>query len=373
MEPIRVLYVNGGIMSRGGIESYMMNYYRHLDRSKIQIDFIVHGFEKGVYDDEVISLGGKIYNIPIKSKDYFANIRALRKIFSSGNYKIVHSHMDAMSIVVLKEAKKGGIPIRIAHSHNTKHLTNNKVKFLLNEFARKNITKYATHLFACSRVAGEWLFGYDSMKNRKVSIINNAIDIDKFKFDEKRRKELRKEYNIENNFVIGHVGRFDYQKNHMFLLEILKEVKLKISNSKLILVGDGHLREQILGKIEELNLKNDVIILSNRSDVNELNNMFDLFILPSLFEGLPVVAIEAQANGLSCIFSDTITKEVAINKNVIFVEKSNELEMWINKIIDVKNQFSNREADNKMLVQKGYCIKKEAEKLQQIYLSFIEE
>ena len=370
MEPKRILYVNGGIMSRGGIESYMMNYYRNLDRTKIQIDFIVHGFEKGVYDDEIISLGGKLYNIPVKSKDYIGNIKALRKIFLSGKYNIVHSHMDAMSMIVLKEAKRCGIPIRIAHSHNTQHLTNNNIKFLLNEYARKNIRKYANYLFACSEEAGRWLFGNESVNSGEVKIINNAIEIDKFKFDKNKRNEIRKELNIENNFVIGHVGRFDYQKNHMFLLKIFKETLNYINNAKLILVGDGHLKEEILNRIEELNIQTNVIVLGARNDVNDLNNAFDIFILPSLFEGFPVVAVEAQANGLQCLFSDSITKEVKLSKCTYFMSNEEAIDKWANKINYIKNTTKRLENANK-IVEEKYCIKVKAKELEELYLELL--
>lgn len=299
MEIIRVLYVNGGLMDRGGISMHMMNYYRHLDKSRIQIDFVVHGFEKGIFDDEIYSLGGKIYNIPLKSKDYFGNIKALKEIFDTGKYKIVHSHMDAMNMVVLKIAKKCGIPIRIAHSHNTQHLTNNKIKFAINEYARLNISKYATHFFACSEKAGRWLFGDKAVNNGKVTVIYNAIELEEFTFKQLKRDFLRDALDLKNNFVIGHIGRFDYQKNHLFLLDVFNETLKLTENVKLLLIGDGHLRDEIITKIKKLGIEDKVIMMGVRSDINDLLNVFDVFILPSVFEGLGTVVIEAQANGLN--------------------------------------------------------------------------
>lgn len=370
MDPIRVLYVNGGIMDRGGISSYMMNYYRHIDRSKVQIDFVVHGFEKGVFDDEIKELGGELYNIPIKSNDYFGNVKALREIFRSEKYKIVHSHMDAMGAIVLKEAKKCNIPVRIAHSHNTEHLTNNKVKYYLNELARKNITKYSTQLCACSELAGKWLFGEKLVENRKVRIINNAIDVNLYQFNEEKRTNIKKDLALKDNFIIGHIGRFDYQKNHMFLLEMFSQLIKEKPNVKLVLVGDGHLKNTIENKIEELKLSKHVILLGQRADVNDLMNIFDCFVLPSLFEGLPVVAIEAQANGLPCFLSSTITKEVALTDNIKFLNISNKDE-WITSLS--KSQILNREIVGSDFLKSGYEIESAAEKLCDLYLNLEKE
>jgi len=369
MEPIRVLYINGGIMDRGGISAFMMNYYRHIDRRKVQIDFVVHGFEKGVFDDEIHELGGEIYNVPVKSKDYLGNIRELRKIFKSGKYKIVHSHMDAMGAVVLREAKKSGIPIRIAHAHNTDHLTNNFLKYILNEVARKTIKNYATHLFACSESAGIWLYGKNAVKEGKVKIIKNAIEVEKYIFDLNKRNSLRKKFNLENNFVVGHIGRFDYQKNHIFLLHVFSQLVNKIPNAKLILVGDGHLREKIEREIEELGLKNSVILLGQRDDVNELLNMFDVFVFPSLFEGLGIAAVEAQANGLKCFLSNTIPHEVKITDKVEFLSIES-IEDWVNALTNVS--YYDRNINYTDFVKAGYEIKNAAKELCEMYIHLAE-
>lgn len=370
MGPIRVLYVNGGIMDRGGISAYMMNYYRHIDKSKVQIDFVVHGFEKGAFDDEIQELGGEIYNVPVKSKDYVGNVKALRRIFRSGKYKVVHSHMDAMGTVVLKEAKKCDIPVRIAHSHNTEHLTNNKLKFLLNEFARKNITRYATHFFACSEPAGSWLFGKKNTEAGRIKYVKNAIDLDRYVYNEPVRIQIRKELNIENNLVVGHVGRFDYQKNHFYLLEIFKSLLQIEPEAKLILVGDGHLKLKILKKIEELNIVNSVILLGIRDDVNIILNAFDIFVLPSHFEGLGIVLVEAQANGLNCITSKSIPSEVNITGNVKFLPIDNSgKKIWVKTIV-ARNNNNDRKTDLNKFSLSGYSIKSEAKKLQELYLNY---
>ena len=333
MEPIRILYINGGPLNRGGIESYMMNYYRNFNRDKIQIDFVSIGMHKAAYDDEIEALGGKVYYIPKKSKNYIGYIKAIRSIFKTGKYKIVHTHMDAMGMTVLKEAKRCNIPVRIAHSHNTKHLTNNFIKLKINEYARKNINKYATHKFACSESAGRWLFGDYEFDCGKVEIIKNAINIDKFKFNYKKRLEIRNNLNISNrDIVIGHIGRFDEQKNHMFLLDVINKISEKDQNIKLILIGDGHLKKSIQEKIINLKMEEKVIMMGLVDNPSEYYSAFDIFVLPSLFEGLPVVGIEAQANGLVCLFSDKITKELQINNNISFLDISDS-DLWCKEIL----------------------------------------
>lgn len=370
--PIRILYIHGGIMNLGGTESYMMNYYRNINRSKIQIDFVVHGFEKGVYDDEIINLGGKIYNIPVKSKDYFGNIKALKEIFANNKYKIVHSHMDAMGIIPLKLAKKYNIPVRISHSHNTQHLTNNKIKFILNEYARKNLYKYSTHMFACSEKAGRWMFGDKLFDKGMVKIIYNAIDIDKFKFDKLKRDKIRKELNIEHNFVIGHIGRFDYQKNHLFLLRLFKKVIEKIENAKLILVGDGVLKNIVEKEIIDLGIEKKVVLLGARYDVNILYNIFDMFILPSFFEGLGIVGIEAQINGLDCLFSTNVPDEIDISNNSYFEDLDSDFLKWRDTIINIYKNYNIETRGNLDYTNKSYenyNINISAKKLEEYYIT----
>lgn len=368
MDIIRILYVNGGIMNRGGIESYMMNYYRNVDRNKVQIDFVVHGFEKGAYDDEIIELGGEIHNIPIKSKDYFGNIKALKDIFISGKYKIVHSHMDAMSMVVLKQAKKCGIPFRIAHSHGTQHLTNNKVKLLINEYARKTIVNYATHFCSCSEMAGQWLFGSD----KNITIVNNAIDIEKFKVNIEITNEYKNKLNIKNKFVIGHVGAFHFYKNHDFILEIFSEVLKVKEESVLLLIGKGPLEKEIADKVKRLEITGKVKLLGERSDIAELMQVMDVLLLPSQFEGLPVVIIESQASALKSIISTNITREVKLCELVEFMDIENNPSDWANKILEFKNKNLKNDYSD-LLIKNGYYIKNEALKLQNMYLRMYKE
>lgn len=371
MEPIRILYVNGGPMNRGGIESYMMNYYRNFDKSKVQVDFVAIGHERAAYDDEIESLGGRMHYLPKKSKNYLGYQKGLRDILKTGKYKIVHTHMDAMGMTVLKQAKKCNIPIRIAHSHNTQHLTNNFIKFKINEYARKNINKYATHMFACSELAGRWLFGDKEFEDGKVRIVKNAIDIEKFKFNLEKRKIIRERYGILNSeTLIGHIGRFDYQKNHSFIIDLFKKINEKDERMKLMLIGDGDLRGEIEKIIEKFNIKDKVILTGIVNNPQDYYNAFDVFILPSLFEGLPVVGIEAQASGIPCIFSDTISNEIMINQNAYCISIK-DIDSWISKVFDIT--IKERIYTNDYITEKGYNIKKEAIILQQKYMSLFRE
>lgn len=359
---IRVLYVNGNILKRGGIESFMMNYYREFDKERIHVDFIVHGYEKGIYDDEILENGSIIYHVPTKSKHPIKYGRMLRKILTENHYDVIHSHLDAMSGWVLKIAKECGVPIRIAHSHNTDHLTTNKLKIIVNEYAKRQIPKSATHMLACSTEAGKWLFGTNEFK-----IAKNAILVEKFVFDSTVRNQVREEWKIEDNSVVlGHVGRFDYQKNQEFLLAVLKGLLAKGINAKLVFVGAGYEETGFLSLVQNEKLSEYVHFCGSRSDVDRLYNGFDIFVLPSRFEGLGIVAVEAQVNGLPCILSNQIPKVVKIGQNVSFCAL--ETELWVNAISQLKKKRHNNIAAVK---KAGYDIQEQAEWLTQYYESLV--
>lgn len=363
MGKIRILYVFGGIMGYGGTEAYLMNYYRHMDKSKLQIDFIMHGEGEGVHDKEILENGGRIYHVPVKSKDYFGNISGLRKVMIQNHYDIIHAHMDAMNSVVLKIAQEAGIKIRISHSHNTNYLTNNKLKIWVNDRAKKKIEKYATHLWGCSEAACKWLYG----DKAKFEIIPNAIEVEKFRFNQEKRNKLRKELGLEDKFVLGHVGRMEYQKNHEFLIKIMSEIN-RNDDIVLVCVGSGSLEKVIKEQIKMLGIEKKVMLLGNRNDVADLLNLFDLFLLPSRFEGLPVVAIEAQANGLKCLFSSDVTNEVDVTKKNIFLSIHEGTEMWKEEITDnMGKELIKEDRCRDIVSEKGYEINSAAEKLFEKY------
>lgn len=357
---IRILQ-SVNIMDRAGLETMLMNYYRNIDRDVVQFDFLTHRDFEGAYDDEIRTLGGKIYHAPRLYPQHLSSYyKYMRKLFCEHReYRIIHSHMDSMSYFPLKAAKLNGIPIRIAHSHTSK--LDFDLKFPIKYYALKSLTKVANYNIACGKIAGKFLF-HDS----QFGIVHNAIDLSKFAFDEEIRKTIRNKLNIQNCFVIGHVGRFCYIKNQLFLVEILKEVLKYRPNSILALVGKGPDERKIREKAKKLGVENNVLFLIDRADVAELYQAFDIFVMPSLFEGLPVVGVESQANGLPVIISDKVSSEIMITNNISQLSLKNSASEWANCILtsDCKrNNFAFSE-----LQKAGYDIKNEAMNLQNFYV-----
>lgn len=363
-EPIRVAHIIGKWLG-GGVESVVMNYYRHIDRTKIQFDFICDNDSTNIPYDEIEQLGGRVILVPPYQK-VFEYQKELVKIFKDNNYKIVHSHINTLSVFPLRAAKKAGVPIRIAHSHSTtnkKEWKKNLVKQVLRPFSKV----YATDYMCCSELAGRWLFGNKEYDKGNVYLLNNAIDLDKFKYDEKIRKEKRKELNIKDDtLVIGHVGRFVEQKNHRFLIDIFNEVHKQKENSILLLVGQGLLMEEMKEKVKTLGIEDKVIFLGQRNDVNELYQVFDVFCLPSLYEGLPVVGVEAQATGLLCVFSDDMTKETKVLDTTEFLSLNQSVEEWARILIDSYKKFK-RTNHNDEISSNGFNIENETHKLVDYY------
>lgn len=364
-EPIRVAHIIGKWLG-GGVESVVMNYYRHIDRTKIQFDFLCDEDSTNIPYEEIEQLGGRVILIPPYQK-VFKYQKELIRIFKENNYKIVHSHINTLSVFPLRAAKKAGVKVRIAHSHST---TNKKEwkKNLLKQVLRTFSKVYATDYMCCSELAGRWLFGDKAYDSVKVYLLNNAIDLDKFKYNESLRKEKRKELGIgEDTLVIGHIGRFVAQKNHTFLIDIFNEVHKKNSNSLLLLVGQGPLKEEIKNKVKELKLDDSVRFLGQRNDANELYQAFDVFCLPSLYEGLPVVGVEAQASGLLCILSGAMTKETKVLESTKFNSLENNSLNWAELILNSVESYKRSNTFEKMTESK-FNIDVEVKNLENYYL-----
>lgn len=329
-EPKRILQIVTH-MNRGGLESMIMNYYRKIDRTRFQFDFLVHRDHKGSYDDEIKSLGGNIYHVPNLNPFSPSYFRALRKFFSEHNYNTVHCHLDCMSAYPLKIAKECGIKQRIAHAHSSSQ--DKDIKYPVKLIARKLIPFYATKLLACGKAAGDWMFS-----GHEYTIINNAIDTDAYKFSPEIRKDVRHELGIpDDKFVIGHVGRFCKVKNHSFLLEIFEIFQEEHPNSMLLLVGDGELRTFIERAVKERGLTGKVLFTGIRTDVNSLMQAMDVFVFPSIYEGLPVTLVEAQASGLPCYVSDSVPVECNITDKITFVSLKNSAKLWADLIFSKNN------------------------------------
>lgn len=361
--PVRVLHVVVN-MNRGGAETLIMNLYRNIDRKKIQFDFLT--CKQGVFDSEIITMGGEIHQIPyITEVGHHGYLHELDKFLKQSSYKIIHTHMDKMSGFVLRSAKKANIPIRIAHSHNTRSEGGFAAK-MYKWYVGSNIKPNATHLYACSEAAAKWLYG-NGMRNS--FILKNGIVTDKFQYTAEDRKQVRNKLQIdEDTLVLGHVGRFSPQKNHLFLLDVFAKVNKELPNSVLLIAGDGSLKEKIIEKIKDLNLENSVKLLGIREDIDVLLQAFDLFIFPSLHEGLPVTLIEAQGAGLPCLISNTITKEVDMGIGLVDFLPITDTAIWTKSIIKLAKANRSRTIDQDALAIKGYDIRKTAEHTQTSYL-----
>ncbi len=366
-EPIRIAQVIGKWIG-GGVEAVVMNYYRHIDKSKIQFDFICDEDSTNIPYEEIERLGGKVILIPPYQK-LFRYHKELKRVLKEGNYKIVHSHINTLSVFSLFAAKCAKVPVRIAHSHSTtnkKEKKKNLMKQVLKPFSKL----FATDYMCCSELAGRWLFGDKLYNEGKIYLLNNAIDLQKFEYNEKIREEVRKELNIgEKTFVMGHIGRFVTVKNHKFLIEIFNEIYRENENSILLLAGQGPLKEKIEQKVKEMKLDKVVKFLGQRNDANRLYQAMDVFVLPSLYEGLPVVGVEAQAAGLLCIFSDDMTKETKVLETTTFLSLNEGEKKWADTICNATKQFERKNTLSEM-TQKGFDIQKEAKKLEGIYIKF---
>lgn len=364
-DPIRIAQIIGKWLG-GGVEAVVMNYYRNIDRTKIQFDFICDDDSTNIPYEEIKSLGGRVILVPPYQK-LFDYQKKLFKIFKENNYKIVHSHINTLSIFPLYAAKRAGVPIRIAHSHST----TNKVEWkknLLKQVLKPFSKTFATDYFCCSEYAGRWLFGNKTYEDKKVFLLNNAIDIEKFVYNQEIRDKKREELGIsKDTLVIGHIGRFVQQKNHDFLIEIFKEIHAENKNSLLLLVGQGPLADDIKLKAEAFNLKDNIIFLGQRMDANLLYQAFDVFVLPSIYEGLPVVGVEAQASGLLCYLSTDMTKETKVLDTTTFVSLDESPKKWASLILDSYDKFK-RKNTLKEISNNGFNIKKEIKKLENKYL-----
>ena len=356
---IRVLQVVTH-MNRGGLETMLMNYYRHMDRSQVQFDFLVHRKERADYDDEIEALGGKIYRLPVLNPFSKIYKKELRQFFKEHpEYKVVHVHQDCMSSVVLKEAKAQNVQCCVAHSHSASQDKN--VKYLIKMYYRREIPKYSDYLFACSQNAGEWMF-----RGTKFQMLNNAIDASKYIFDMAMRNKMRKFFGIsDDTILIGHVGNFTRPKNHSFLIDIFESISKK-TKTKLILVGDGLLRKEIEEKVKYKGLENKVLFLGSRKDVPDLLQMMDVFVFPSTYEGLPVTMIEAQAAGLSCFISDKVSIECKRTDLVQQIPLTAGADYWADEILKAK--MTSRKDTYEEIKVAGFDIQENAKKLQQFYI-----
>ncbi len=366
---IRVLQVITS-MNLGGMESIIMNINRKLDHQKVVFDFLLFDTgNKQYYEDEIKSYGGKIYKVTPRKSSIFKNKKEMNDFFRNNHYDIIHIHQGITYLLPLKLAKKYGIKNRIIHSHG---VDGKYKKGLFNIIRKKIILPYINSLanirFACSNLILNELFTDKVIENKDYKIINNCIDSNKFLYDYKLRNKVRNELDLKDEIVIGHVGRFTNQKNHEFIVNVFKKYNEYNNNSKLLLVGNGYNIDNIKNLVTMLNLEDKVIFYGESDKVNELMQAFDLFIMPSRWEGLPLVTIEAQASGLPLLVSEAISKEANITGNVNYLSLSDSYEIWANKIDEILKNYK-RENTYDLIVKGNYDSTVEVKKLEEFYIN----
>lgn len=351
----------------GGVGTVLLNYHNYIDRDKVQMDYLIFGEQSELFDERVEALGAKVYSYPALSGRQMGKTKAyLEEFFKehADEYDIVHLHAPNIAFLCFPIVKKYGIKYRMIHSHATLY-AENKIKAIRNKVLWNMAKKEVTHRIGCSEAAGKFLF-----KQEEFLVMKNAICYDNYLFDEELRNRIRKQQVVEDMLVIGNVGRFSQQKNQGFLIEIFAEIHKKNPNSILWLIGDGELRESFEQKAKELELINHVKFFGMVDNTRELYQAMDVMVMPSLFEGLPMVGVEAQASGLPCVFSDTITREVDI-VGCPYLSLNESSDKWAEVVLEVaeKRAGNTRRSYADELDQLGFNIKLEAKRLEELYLS----
>lgn len=364
---IRVLQVIGK-MDRAGAETLIMNLYRSIDRTKVQFDFLVFADKEADYDEEILDLGGKIYRMPpFNGINYWLVCMKMKKFFDEHPYQIVHGHLGSLAPAYLKMAKKKGA-YAIAHSHAPD--SNILIEKVLHKFFAYNVRYVADYFFACSKRAGEDRFGRKIVEGDSFKVVNNGIDSERYIFTDKRHDQLKNKYHLHDYTIYGHVGRFVEVKNHVFLIEIFESILKKDENARLILIGRGPEEQKIRQIVQDKGLDNRVLFWGMRSDIDDMMNLFDAFIFPSYYEGLPVSSVEAQAAGLPCFFSTGVSEEAAITGNVWRISLEERPDVWADQILDTLQRYERHDTQKEIIIG-GFDIKEIAAEMQEFYLQHV--
>ncbi|OCA84623.1 glycosyltransferase family 1 protein [Bacillus sp. FJAT-27986] len=353
---VKVLVVATTTLGFNGITNVILNYYEHIDRHKVHFDVVL---TRGAMDwvvNKIKSYGGDIYEMPCRDKKPLTYIRKLKKLILDNNYSVVHVHGNSGTMAIdIYAAKIAKTKVRIAHSHNT--TGNYKI---VHKLLKPLLNSNRTHALACSDLAGKWAF------NNNFEVIKNGIDTTRFIYNQEIRDRYRKNLDLENCFVIGHIGHMSYQKNHEFLIDIFFRVYKNNKNARLLLIGDGKNREMIESQINDLSLSEAVIMLGKRDDVSSLLQAMDVFLLPSRHEGLGIVNIEAQATGLKCVVADTIPQEAKVSENIHFLSLNSPIEDWTDLILSFEEGYV-RKNSSQLIIDNGYDIRQVVRRLESIY------
>jgi len=376
IKPKRVLQIVGS-MNRGGAETLIMNLFRHLNKEKVKFDFIVHTNKICHYENEIINMGGKIFRLPhpraVGVFKWYSNLKNLLR--EQGPFDGIHCHMLFMSGMVVLCAKQSRIPIRIAHAHNSQDSEGNSLHRRIYRLVMKRlILRYSTHIFGCSPKVCKWMFPTHYNKDNRIKVLHNGIDLEAFEKVEnciKSKEVARKKLSLPlSNVLIGHVGSFRPQKNHTFLVEIFSAIKKQVPNCCLVMVGDGPLKPKIEEIVKNKGLMNAVHFVGLRQDVPEILKALDLFLFPSLYEGLPLALIEAQAAGIPFVTTDTVYNDADLKMGLgKGVSLKNSIEVWVNKCIEAINsqRVPEWETRKKILIDNGYDIRHVVKELEGIY------
>lgn len=367
---IRVAIVIGK-MDSGGKKNLVMEYYRHIDRSKVQFDFICDSDSQAIPEEEIVSLGGRVYIIPPYQKIY-ANMHEMKRICEHNQYPVMHAWNSTMNLFPMKVAKTVGIPVRISESLSMAHEGDwkTKVKKVLKPFSKL----YATHYMSCGEDCGRWQFGDEFFNAGKVDVFKTVINTRFNDYNPELREKTRRMFGWEDKIVVGHIGRFTPQKNSVHMIEIFAAVAKKEPKARLCLIGDGELREAMMAKINALGIEEQVNYLGRREDIQQFYNAMDCFLLPSLYEGLPVVGLEAESSGLPMFFSTEVTREANACELGHFIDLSESEEYWADEIIRAcKENMSKRRSYAQEVAEAGFDSASEALRLQEYYINAVKE
>ncbi len=374
-EPIRILHVFGST-DLGGAESRIMDIYRHIDRSRVQFDFLVHTASAGYFDKEIEELGGRIFRVPrFRIYNRFSYVRALKKFFREhGEYAMIHGHMTSTAAIYLPIAKKEGIPVTIAHARSAG--MDSGLKGIATRWLRRNLRKKTDYMFTCSRIAGISVFGQKAQKEGKIIFVPNAIDCQLFSYNEKKRREVREKLGIADKYVVGHVGRFHYAKNHEYLLRVFaalcekketreKEHSFAEKDYVLLLLGEGERMTPARQLAKELGIEKKVYFVGNKKNVYDYYQAMDYFVYPSRYEGLPGTVLEAQTSGLRCLMSDSICEEVIVTELVHTMSIQEEPSKWADYIRKTADYVRKSQADE--VGNAGFDVDIQSKKMMEFY------
>lgn len=370
---IRIAHVAGGLTT-GGVEAVIYNYFSHMNVDDYELYYISYDTPNEDVKKKFEALGFHVYEVCKKKENFIKSCMQVLKILKENKIQIIHSHMTLISFVTSILAKGTGVKVCIAHSHLAQHITGIK-KYVYGMF--KWLTKCSsTHYFACGEEAAVYLYGKQTAHSGKVYFMHNAIDINKYAYCEEERRKIRKELGLEDVFCIGHLGRFTEQKNHMFLIDIFKEISVMRDDVILLLLGDGPLMHEVKSKVKSLHLEHKVRFIGSVTDAQRYYQAMDVFLFPSLYEGLAVSLVEAQCNGVPIVTSDTVTKEIKLADNYEVVSLQDDAKVWAEVVCRYGREqddkvLQSRKAAYQMIEQAGYSIEREAEKLDAFYKQVI--